>query len=211
MLDKSDITLAILAGGEGRRMQTPKGLLRLHDKPILSLLHERLAWPGPIVLVTAPGREKPPGHELFSAEAVDNVGGRGPLQGVLTALKQTQTSFLVAAPLDMPRLNAQMLAFLASALAHNPNKSAAMFERQYAGHPQIEPLPAAFAVGPALEIVQESLTKGRSALRDLADRSITLTVPCPPLWPADLWINLNYPQDVQQYLNRELLYETSNS
>jgi len=51
-----------MAGGQGQRMGMPKGLMRLNDVPILASLHNRLAWPGPTILVTTPGREKPPGQ-----------------------------------------------------------------------------------------------------------------------------------------------------
>ena len=52
-----DVTLAILAGGEGSRMGYPKGELRLGGRPILPVLLERFAWEGPTLLVTAPGRQ----------------------------------------------------------------------------------------------------------------------------------------------------------
>src|SRR6478609_398221 len=44
------ITLAILAGGRGSRMGKPKSHLRLHGRPILEYLLQRLAWPGPKLL-----------------------------------------------------------------------------------------------------------------------------------------------------------------
>src|SRR5438552_17571218 len=91
MADSTDIlrqcTRAILAGGEGSRMGKPKALLEINGRPILAYLLEQFAWPGPTLLVTAPGREKPPGHELFSREVVDPVAGEGPLRGILTALE----------------------------------------------------------------------------------------------------------------------------
>ena len=63
----------------------------------MEYLLEQLGWLAPTLLVTAPGREKPPGREHFAREVVDAVAGEGPLRGVLTALEatETQTDFCV--------------------------------------------------------------------------------------------------------------------
>jgi molybdopterin-guanine dinucleotide biosynthesis protein A len=55
-------TLAVLAGGEGRRMGLPKGDLALDGRPILKRLLDRLVWLVSTLLVTAPGREHPTGY-----------------------------------------------------------------------------------------------------------------------------------------------------
>ncbi|MDB5911273.1 MAG: hypothetical protein JWP34_5390, partial [Massilia sp.] len=85
MKDDGDVTLAILAGGEGSRMGKAKGLLRVGPEPgqpILGYLLNRLAWRGPTMLVTAPGRDHPPGWEQFDRELIDPEAGGGPLRGV---------------------------------------------------------------------------------------------------------------------------------
>ena len=64
---KDSVTLAVLAGGEGSRMGLPKAELAIQDKPLLTFLLDRLKWPGPTLLVTAPGREHPPGFEQIPA------------------------------------------------------------------------------------------------------------------------------------------------
>ena len=73
-------------------MGQPKGLLTLKGQPILDYLLDALAWPGPTLLVTAPGREHPPGWERFDNEAADPESGGGPLRGVLTALESMRHS-----------------------------------------------------------------------------------------------------------------------
>src|SRR5690349_20303809 len=108
----SDITLAILAGGEGSRMGKPKGALVIHGQPILEYLLDRFDWPGPTMLVTAPGREHPPGHEKFSREVVDPVFGAGPVRGILTALEHATTSIVVITTVDMPSIERTHLEWL---------------------------------------------------------------------------------------------------
>jgi molybdopterin-guanine dinucleotide biosynthesis protein A len=52
----SETTLALLAGGLGKRMGTPKALLQIDGRPILEWILAELTWPGPTMLVTAPAR-----------------------------------------------------------------------------------------------------------------------------------------------------------
>ena len=95
--DEHDVTLAVLAGGEGSRMGRPKGELLVRGRPILVHLVEQLAWRGPTLLVTAPGRERPAGGERFDREVVDAVAGEGPLRGLLTALEAATTEIVLSA------------------------------------------------------------------------------------------------------------------
>src|SRR5688572_29494375 len=101
-MQRSSTTLAILAGGAGSRMGRAKSLLTVHGRPVLEYLHRQFAWPGPTLLVTTPGRERPPGHELFSREVTDPVADLGPLRGLLTALEQCTTPLLIVSTVDMP-------------------------------------------------------------------------------------------------------------
>src|SRR5438045_8884890 len=101
-LDPSQITLAVLAGGEGTRMGRPKAWLTLAGEPVLRFLLKQFAWPGPTLLVTAPGRERPPGVEAFDREVTDRVAAVGPLRGMLTALEHCRTPRLAVGTVDMP-------------------------------------------------------------------------------------------------------------
>src|SRR5688572_21426156 len=114
------VTLAILAGGEGSRMGMPKAELCLGGRPILKYLLDRMAWDGPTMLVTAPGRERPTGHELFGREFVDPVAGLGPLRGVMTALEQAETDVVIVATVDMPGVGGEQLRWLVKELLRRP-------------------------------------------------------------------------------------------
>jgi molybdopterin-guanine dinucleotide biosynthesis protein A len=93
-------------------MGQPKGLLRVQGKPILEYQLEQLNWPGPKWLITAPGREHPPGWERFNREISDPVAGLGPLRGVLTGLEQLTGALLLIATVDMPGLQRDHLEWL---------------------------------------------------------------------------------------------------
>ena len=177
-------TLAVLAGGEGSRMGGPKGVLALERRPILERLLDRLDWRGPTLLVTAPGREHPPGWQRFTCEATDPVAGQGPLRGILTALEHAPTNQVVVLPVDMPNVTLPPLAWLA-----------VMFER----HGRIEPLPAVFHARNAQYLLRAHLADGRLALHRLTESPEVVVVPESPDWPADFWVNLNTRSDLAAY------------
>src|SRR3954470_6533758 len=108
-MNEAEVTLAILAGGRGQRMGKPKGLLKIGNQPILTYLLKRFNWRGPTMLVTSPGRERPPGTEGFDLEVVDPVEGMGPVRGVMTALENSKTDFLIVASVDMPLVGREQL------------------------------------------------------------------------------------------------------
>jgi molybdopterin-guanine dinucleotide biosynthesis protein A len=181
------MTLAVLAGGAGSRMGRPKGLLEVGGRPVLAFLLERLAWPGPTLLVTAPGRERPPGWNGFDAEAVDAVAGDGPLRGVLTALEHATTDVLVVTAVDMPGVTRDVLAWLAGELVGGRPATLVMASR--AG--EIEPLPCAVRAG-AKPLVAARLAAGRRSLHGLAAEPGVVVVAADDR-DASAWLNANTP------------------
>jgi molybdopterin-guanine dinucleotide biosynthesis protein A len=194
------VTLAMLAGGAGSRMGTPKSLLSVGDTPILAFLMQRLAWPGPTLLITSPGREKPPGAEHFQHEACDAVADEGPLRGVYTALTHATTPMLVIVGVDMPAVAPDDLAWFVKELAARPAAAGVMASR---GDAQIEPLPCALRPQRALGLVSDHLAAGRRSLHGLAkDGEITLADASP--LPERLWTNVNTPGDWARFLSNGL-------
>jgi molybdopterin-guanine dinucleotide biosynthesis protein A len=196
-------TLAVLAGGEGRRMGSPKGNLALDGRPILERLLDRLDWPGPTLLVTAPGRDHPPGWRRFTNEATDPVAGEGPLRGILTALENASTNEVVVLPVDMPNITRAPLAWLAARLQENPAAAAVMAERTVVVPSRIEPLPAAFRATAAKTLVCARLLNHHLALHRLTEHVEVVVVPAPSDWPRNFWVNLNTPVDLVTYLRLE--------
>ena len=189
-------TLAVLAGGSGSRMGGPKSLLEIRGKPILDHLLDQLAWPGPTLLVTAPGCEHPPGGSRFNREASDAVAGEGPLRGVLTALDHATTEMIAVIAVDAPAVRREDVAWYLQQLAETPEAVGVMASNR-AG--TIEPLPCALRA-PAREVVTAHLAAGRRSLRGLADD--------PRIHVLDgsgrsgrAWLNANTPQEWEQIVN----------
>ena len=192
------ITLAVLAGGAGTRMGRPKAWLELGGQPILLHLLDRLAWPGPTLLVTAPGFEHPPGRHRFTAEAVDPVPGQGPLRGLLTALEHCGTETLLVTPVDMPLVGSPQLRWLASALHQRPELAAVLSVRRDATGEQIEPFPCALRRDRAKPAVAGHLAGGRRSVLSLLSRADFAAVPAPADWEGKVWTNLNHPSDLAE-------------
>ena len=193
--DCARTTLAVLAGGEGRRMGGPKGTLALDGRPILERLLDRLDWPGPTLLVTAPGRQHPPASQRFTSEATDPVAGQGPLRGILTALEHAPTNEVIVLPCDMPNVTPPPLAWLAARLRENSAAAAVMLEHQG----RIQPLPAAFHARTSRILVRAHLADGRMALHRLTESSKVAVVSASSDWPSNFWVNLNKPSDLTAY------------
>jgi molybdopterin-guanine dinucleotide biosynthesis protein A len=199
------ITLAVLAGGAGRRMGGPKSAIRIGGEPILIWLLRHYAWPGPTLLVTAPGTPLPAGAERFELHAVDAAVGRGPLEGVRTALSTASSNTVIIVTVDMPAIKTVHLAWLAERLRKNPARLGVMCRRA-SGEESIEPFPCALRRG-ALARVECCLAESRRAARALCDGRLISSVRTPTGWPDEVWLNLNYPHELKAFCNAHLLVE----
>jgi molybdopterin-guanine dinucleotide biosynthesis protein A len=184
-IDLADVTLAVLAGGEGSRMGRPKALLEVNGQPILDWLLDQFRWPGPTLLVTAPGREHPPGAERFDREVLDEIAGQGPLRGVLTALDASRTELLLVTTVDMPHVGPEQAKWLVEQLGDH---AGVMCRR---GN-QAEPFPLVLRRA-TRDTVRDTMNAGERSVRSLS-RSVCVVVS--PGWSDDVWTNLNRPEDL---------------
>jgi molybdopterin-guanine dinucleotide biosynthesis protein A len=186
-----DVTLAVLAGGAGTRMGFPKQHLQISGKPV--------AWPGPTLLVTTPGREHPAGWSRYDTEAVDATANQGPLRGIHTALEHSETDSLVITTVDMPGLMQSQLAMLIGSLMVRPELHGVMFQRRIHGESVIEPFPFACRRNISATIATR-LAGGRRSIHSLAEILGFELQPAPADWPPMSWTNLNSPQDLQVFI-----------
>ena len=191
-MNPTDVTLAILAGGEGTRMGRPKASLRVNDRPILEHLIDRFAWPGPTMLITAPGRERPPGAERFTRQCVDPVAGQGPLRGILTALENAPGPLVAVLAVDMPLVERRHVEELIGR-AGVTTSLATICARMIDGRRQIEPFPSIFHVD-AADVIRARLARGERAVARLTDEPRVATADVN--WEPVTWLNLNHPTDL---------------
>jgi molybdenum cofactor guanylyltransferase len=194
--DRPTSTLAVLAGGAGSRMGMPKALLQIDGKPILQWTLQRIQWPGPTLLVTAPAIANPPGREHFTACATDPEDGLGPLRGILTALENLSTPSMVVIPVDMPHIERAHLDWLLDRLPERP-KILGLFCRPGSSD-QIEPLPCAIRAE-ARQFIAARLRAGHRSVQELARDPSFGVIEAPDTWPPETWMNLNDPQALRRF------------
>ncbi len=213
------ITLAILAGGEGSRLGKPKALLRVNNRTVLDYLLDRLSWPGPTMLVTCPGRERPPGAARFDREVVDPAAGVGPLRGILTALQHASTPLVVVTAVDMPLVESAHLQEIVRAIRARPTL-VGLLTRQNASPEdtsgvrtnmrtislaqRIQPFPGVFHLN-AGKILRERLESRQFSVVALTRHPRFAAVQLG--WNPDVWLNVNTPADLERFRAHQLVIE----
>lgn len=110
-----EITAAILAGGQGRRVGgADKGLLPLHGAPLVARVCERLRPQAQHLLVCA-NRNADVYGRFATVLGDGEVGFRGPLAGIAAALAACATPWLLTVPVDAPDLPLDLARRLADA------------------------------------------------------------------------------------------------
>ena len=112
-----DVTVIILAGGQGRRMGgVDKGLQLFQGKPLIVHILERLEKQAGTILISANrhiDRYQAYGYPVLP----DSVSGfPGPLAGFLTGLQHCRTPYLATVPCDTPFVHEQLIERLRTAL-----------------------------------------------------------------------------------------------
>jgi len=104
-LEPENITLALLCGGKSTRMNgQDKGLLLLHDQAIYMQTLQRLKNQVGHVIISANRNLSEYDKSGFSVIRDTLPDHPGPLAGLLAAMQQIKTEWILAAPCDMPNL-----------------------------------------------------------------------------------------------------------
>ena len=112
---KQRITAAILAGGKGIRLIAHKGLLEIEGIPIIKRQLEilRPIFDNIIIVTNSPELYK----GLDAALISDIVLNKGPLGGICSALKQSETAYNFVVASDMPCLNSLLIRYMSSKIS----------------------------------------------------------------------------------------------
>lgn len=116
MKGRSDpFSLAIIAGGQSRRMGRDKAFLRLGDKALIQHLLERTADLGQaetLLITNKPAAYAHLGLPMYG----DALPDKGALGGIYTALLRATCPVVLALACDMPFVDARLLRFMLSQL-----------------------------------------------------------------------------------------------
>jgi molybdopterin-guanine dinucleotide biosynthesis protein A len=162
----TDTAVVLLAGGRSRRYPDgDKALAEIGGQPMCRRTVSDL--PGDELVVNCREDQRPALREalggLDSRFAVDPVPDRGPLAGLLTALRLTAADRAIVVACDMPYFDRATARALTDAL---DDAETALVET--GGHTQ--PLGAAYRVVPAREACETTLACGSNRLVDAVAR-----------------------------------------
>jgi len=182
------VTVAILAGGESRRMGTDKAMLRFGGVTLLERAARNAQSTGLPVLVA--GRARPDGWPMPDVHFVpDAAPGHGPLGGLETALRRAGGPVLAVA-CDMPLLTPDALRWLCdlATVGAGEHGLAVVHDVQW------EPLFSVYAPT-CLPLIEKRLAAGRLSLRGLIEAGGFARTDA-PAWIASQLMNINTPEDL---------------
>ena len=189
-----DVTLAVVAGGQGRRLSgVPKGLLRIGTGTVL----ERLLGLAPLFAEVLLVANLPEPYARFSLRTVaDVVPGKGAPGGVQAALVGTRTEWVLAVACDMPFVQPEAIRVLLDARA--PEVDAVAFTVAQ----RVEPLLAVYRASLANPWGQ-ALKQADPSLRELLSRCRARLLPEEALRAVDAHlrslVNVNTPEDLRRH------------
>jgi molybdenum cofactor guanylyltransferase len=106
----SDLTVAIMAGGQSSRMGQDKSFVPFQGRPMIEVVRERVAGLGAelVVITNKPDEYAHLGLPMYS----DVYPNMGPLGGIYTAVYHARHPYTLVVACDMPWLNRDLLAYM---------------------------------------------------------------------------------------------------
>jgi len=185
-----DVTIAILAGGQSRRMGTDKSFVAVNGKPMVERVLEQVETLGlPIyIIANQPGRYAYLGLPIYT----DVIPDKGSLGGLYSALYYSKTPYTLCVACDMPFLVPELLRHILQ------------FRHEYdAVVPEVnrylQPLHAVYSAA-CMKPLHDQLKNNHLAIYDLFHRLNTRIVSQSTLMRFDTdlrsFINVNTPDDL---------------
>lgn len=196
--------VAVLAGGQSRRMGSDKAALLWNAVPALEHICRVAAETGNRVLVV--GRERPTNWPLQTEFLLDEERGIGPLGGLKTALQWALARdffAVLALPCDTPLLTSSALKWLEES-SSSPCIVNGFVVRS---EEKLQPLFAIYKLS-CLSLIDKQIRQNRHSMHAFIEAGEFETVAAPPEIARQL-VNLNTPeewrhaQDLQTLLNHE--------
>ena len=129
MIDSNDISAVILAGGRGSRMGgRDKGLVPLAGRPMIAHVLDLLKPQVGNIIISANRNLSRYARFEFPVVRDEEEGYQGPLAGILAALKQANTDWLLCVPCDVPALPPELVQRLVGALDAQPAELAVVHD-----------------------------------------------------------------------------------
>lgn len=190
VLSRTLLTGVVLAGGRAERMGgRDKGLLTLAGEPLIAHGVRRLRPQVADLLISANRHEAD--YRRFGCRVIGDAAGerfRGPLAGMLAALRAAATPYVLTAPCDSPRVPLDYAARMWAALTQGGAVASVACARG-----QRQPVFALLAVG-----LQQDLAAWLASGEGGVDRWLRRHRPVPVEFPdtPGWWRNVNTPHEL---------------
>jgi molybdenum cofactor guanylyltransferase len=187
----TQVSVAILAGGQGRRMGgDDKGLLDFKGKPLIEHILGQLIPQTEQILINANRnleRYRCYGYPVIVDE---KAGFHGPLSGIASVLESSKTPFLLTVPCDAPMLEPNYLKKMIAALQNKPDEPVVAADGK-----RLQPV--YLLVGKQhQESINQFIEQGNRAIKDWLQGREYQSVE----FPEKMFENINFPQQLDYSL-----------
>ena len=190
---KTPLIGCVLAGGKSTRMGEPKHLLDRNGKTWLEHTVELLRLVADQTVIV--GADTLPENLQSCVRLHDVPKVDGPMAGILAAMRWAPQASLLVAACDLPRLSIDALRWLLT--TRTPGIWATLPRLQ--GKTNVEPLLAHYDFRSRLLL--EELAQQRKFSLNLLAAASKIISPEPPRKLAAAWLNINTPEQLQDYLD----------
>ena len=182
-----NITGVVLAGGESSRMGEDKSLLVFKEQALIQYSLDALKpFCNDIFISTNKAI-----HNKFSCKTISDFHSKiGPIAGIYSALKHSNTDFVMILPCDSPMVKPQFVQYLISEI----NEATKAIVPQYGGH--LEPLFAIYHKS-IVGIIEEQIAKEDYKLVHLLERINAKVI---EVQERSCFVNINTPEDYKACL-----------
>lgn len=189
-MQKDKITGIILAGGKSSRMGKDKGLCEYKGRALVTYAIEVLKPLCGRIIICANNQEE---YNVFGFEVFpDEIKGIGPMGGILSGLKQSETEHNLVLSCDTPFVTGDLFQRLIQHI--EKNQIVVPFHQDG----KLEPLAAYYATNVIAELAQ-CVESGDYKMMNFLQKVRTGTFDVDSLWPGEaiqLFHNLNTPDDL---------------
>ena len=106
----NNVTGIILSGGKSKRMGKNKALLKIGDKTIIELIHDKMSEIFKEVIVIS---NEPELYDFLGTKIYEDIHpGRGPISGIHSGLVNSTTDKNFVISCDMPLVKSELINFL---------------------------------------------------------------------------------------------------
>ena len=192
-INKEDITGIILAGGKSSRLRTDKALFNFKGKALISYAIEALKPLCGTLIISA--NQTPEKYKAFGLPVIsDEIKNVGPIGGILTCLKHTETQHNLIISCDTPFVGSELFKHLLNEIEN--------FQVVVPSHETflIEPLNAYYNTNVIGEM-EKSIGEGKYKLMDFFQKIRFKSVEINdklPFFNEHLFLNINTLEDMDQ-------------